>query len=357
MPFALAKDIFGLISLFFCYRDNFWVPGSKGNRYSGERAQRKVNDLLQSEISTNEKEVGLKMIEKVSKDLSSKFETELKIRFKSTPAKQVKSFLNDLYVCQEDALQQLYFALSLDFVNKTHFCKLVRAWKEVDEENIARFCRDAYFHLKECGPLGTLTVRELRKKRKFRIRSRTLSGEEFREEHGITKLDFMNMNVDDDSIPFQEFLETGLRFCTMDLFDAIDKKFSFKVFEENRALDLTPKGLNFVCIISETIPKVDLAFVNAPFESAIAGQIYPKVWEAYRLRTITELIFIGANTWFSEQTQRGAPKWKKEAWKNMETLSEFIEIKYVKMNFIDGTTQEVIDGDGYCVSVVHCKPF
>ena len=103
-----------------------------------------------------------------------------------------------------------------------------------------------------------------------------------REVNKVKKLDFVNMNVKEEEVPFTPFSDEGLRYCTSKIKFAIDSAIGKPLFEKHMMLDLTPISLYFICLIANVIPVIDLAFLNAPFEPKIAKRIYPKVWRTWR---------------------------------------------------------------------------
>ena len=357
MSYDVASVILDLLCLYFISRDFFWRTGSKANGTTGPRAKQEVDKILKSSDAADVKQAFLLDLESRSKNYKEKFELKLKEMFKTRQQKQVTLFFGDLYASDDDCQQQLYFTLSLPYFEKKHFLKLVEAWRNSHESNPAKFLRLAYFHSKECGPLGFCTMRELRKKKKFRVGGKALCMSEMEELHGFKQLDFGAMEVQENAIPFVKFDQTkGLRFCTMKIKDDIEAAFGGKTwFTLHEMLDITPTTLFFICLISETIPEMDFAFANAPFEARVAKLIYPKIWQAWRENRIKELLFMGMNNWYSRECHADQPKWVTKAWKLMEPFAEHIEIKYVKGNFVNGQTREVINGRGYCCSVVHCK--
>ena len=357
MPFTLAKSILEVLVLYFIDKDFFWRNGSKANKQTGRQAQRKVNEILSANDTANKKEQRLEELEAKSKEYGRNLDVKVKSMFKTNQAKYVLSFFKTMYQSEEDGQQQLYYFLSISFITKKHFLKLARDWKDTDENNVARYLRNAYFHAKKCGPLGVCSAKDLRSQKKFKVNGKVLRVEEIVEHYGIERLDFVNMSADDFLIPFTAFDETkGLRFCTEQIKEDIETKFGGKPwFTLHQMLDLTPTTLFFVCLIAEEIPEVEFAFANAPFEARVAKQIYPRLWESWRSNKIKELVFMGMNNWFSDQCHAKKPVWVQNAWKAMEPLMEFIEVKYVRGNFVNGQTKDLIKGQGYCCFVVHCK--
>ena len=149
MPFALATEILNLVSLYFIFRDNcFW----KWFRYRGshfEEKLKKINPLF--------KDSAVEDLNKKSRYHASNYNAKINTMFKTKQSRSVKSFLQDLYQSKEEALQQLYFVLSLPFITKKHFLQMVVAWnfrKKQAGENIDKFCHDAYWHALDCGEIG-----------------------------------------------------------------------------------------------------------------------------------------------------------------------------------------------------------
>ena len=116
-------------------------------------------------------------------------------------------------------MQQLYFVLSLTFVEKKHFLQLIKARKKRKKlgENIDKFWHDAYYHAIECGDLAVCSVPELCVRKMQWIDGKRVNVNRIREKHNIKKLDFLSMNIKEADIPFVEFKDNGLRYCTPEI--------------------------------------------------------------------------------------------------------------------------------------------
>jgi hypothetical protein len=359
MPFFLPRKILHSFSLYCIHKDNYWRV--KNNRHTGIRVKGAVAKISGSEENQDAKAQQLQDLELRSYALGQNFTAAMKEMFKSgTQIRNVTAFFKAMYESEQDSEQQLYFFLSLQFTTKKIFLKLVNQWKlwrSAYSGDIDEYCCVAYFYMKRCGEEGTFDVKTLRKKRKFRHDGRTLNCEELAEKYSFERLNFSEMFVKDEEIPFIPFKESGLRFLTPVLKDAIEEMFEVRWFTDYAILDLTPKSLFFICLASEPIPKMKVALLNAPFEWEVAQLIYPKVWLAYTEQKIEELVFIGMNNWTSKQTHRSAPDWFKVSWPWMEPFLPWIDLKYTPqgLNFKDGVTGKEVKGCGYTCCVVHCK--
>lgn len=350
MPYQLAHQIFSLIRLYFIYRDNCYNDGFA----SGKNVQKK----LDQKRNGWQKELLLENIQQKSKESLSTYTEKMNSMFKTSQRRVVKCFLRDLYESKEDAMQQLYFVLSLTFVEKKHFLQLIRARKKRKNlgENIDKFWHDAYYHAIECGDLGAPSVQELRTRKMQWIDGKRVKVNHIREKHNIKKLDFLNMHIKEVDIPFVEFKDNGLRFCTPEIKTEIDAILGKPYFENYLSLDVTPVSLYFICLINVAkIPEIESAFANTPFEAKIAKRIYPKLWKAWRENRIKELIFLGSNNWTSDQCDNARPGWFREAWAPMKQCAPYISTHYIRGNFVNGVTKKVIKGAGKMCSLVHCQ--
>ena len=91
---------------------------------------------------------------------------------------------------------------------------------------------------------------------------------------GLRNMNFTTMYVDEESVPFIDFHDSGLRNCTLEIKKKIEKLFNVSWFRNHEVLDLTPKTLSFICLISVVIPEIDFGLCNAPWEPKIASKIY-----------------------------------------------------------------------------------
>ena len=329
MPQELASTVFLLTSLYFIFRDNFWRCRAKGKQKIGKKVKPKVDIIFnENPRKTRYRTIQLQELEDRSKIDTFRFEERLK-RFENKQL--VKQFLNDLYESTEDARQQLYFFLSLDFITEVHWISLVISWKKrkrVGQKNIAKFCHDAYWHAVECNRMGS---------------------------DGIKQMNFTTVKIEEGSVPFIDFGDSGLRNYTPKIKQMIDEEFKTTWFQNYEMLDLTPVTLHFICLLAVSIPKIDFAVLNPPWEPKLASKIYPKVFRSWRENQIKELVWIGNNHWLSDKCDNKSPGWFREAWAEMDPFMDFIEIKFFRENFEDGVSKTVIKGKGKGFYVVHCK--
>ena len=358
MPFDLANAIFDLLKTFYVNKDFYWRNGSKANAQSGCQAKKILSTPNKNDEWKSKKMISL---EKESIQQQNRLNDMMKQMFKSGQIRYVTALLKDMYQCSNDSEQQLYYLLSFPFCTKKIFLKLARQWKQWKLEhpggNIDEYFCVSYFHLKKCGELGTLNRRELRAKKMYRANGQRLRVSEICDQFDFEKVDFVNMEVPDNEIPFTEFPESGMRFCTDDIKDAIEKIFKSSWFTRRQVLDLSPKSLFFICVSAESIPKMKFGFMNFPFWHRIAEILYPKVWKAWRENQIEEMVFMGMNNWTSTETHKKSPDWWKKEWPAMEPYGDYIEVKYTPqgLNFKNGITGEMMNGLGYTCCVVHCK--
>ena len=354
MSYALAAELFALVTFYFVLRDNCYKSGFE----TGSTAKQKTKLIKQDkELDSWQKVFRLQKLQEMSQENLRSFGTKLASMFSSRQSKNVKVFLRDMYESQADAVQQLYFLLSLDFIEKKHFIQLVKAWmvRKQQGEKIDQFCHNAFYHALESGELGTWSANDFRTAKVHIIDGQRVKVDRIREVNQVKKLDFLNMNVKETDVPFTPFSDDGLRYCTAEIKAQIDFAIGKPLFQKHMMLDLTPISLYFVCLIANLIPTIDLAFLNAPFEPKIAKKIYPKVWKAWRENRIKELVFLGNNNWTSDECNADRPGWFLEHWEAMKPYMQYITITYVKGNFVNGVTNEVIDGPGKKCCLVHCK--
>ena len=354
MTYALAVEVFALVTIYFVYRDNCYKNGFE----TGSTAKEKKKLITQdTKLEPWQKLVRLQELQESSKENLTSYGTKLKSMFSSRQSRNVKVFLRDIYESRADANQQLYFLLSLDFIEKKHFMQLVKAWmvRKEQGEKIDQFCHNAFYHALNSGELGTWTAKDFRTVKVHIIDGKRVKVDRIREVNKVKKLDFLNMNVKESDVPFTPFSDDGLRYCTPKIKSQIDSAIGKPLFAKHMMLDLTPISLYFICLIANLIPAIDLGFLNAPFKPKIAKKIYPKVWKAWRENQIKELVFLGNNSWTSEECNADRPQWFLEHWEEMKPYMAHITITYVKGNFVNGVTNEVIDGQGKKCCLVHCK--
>ena len=246
MPFDLANGIFELVKIFYIYKDFYWRNGSKANVHSGIEAKKILSTPKKSDTWKKEKMVSL---EQESRAQQNRLDNMMKKMFKSSQIRYVTSLLNSMYQSPNDSEQQLYYFLSFSCCTKKLFLKLARQWKiwklEHSGGDIDEYFCVAYFHLKKCGELGILNQRELRSKKKYRADGKRLLMSEIRDRFNFEKVDFVDMEVSDDEIPFTEFPESGMRFCTSEMKFEIEKSFKSSWFTRREMLNLSPRSLFF----------------------------------------------------------------------------------------------------------------
>ena len=309
MPFQLASDIIALLALYCVAKDFYWRSGRKGGAHNGPKARKKAKEIRASNIPDHVKQERLQGLEVDSKKHEADFDTKMSTLFeKPTQRREVTSFFSWMYKSEEDAEQQLYYILSFPFATMKTFLKLCREWTHWRKDTggkIDEYCCVSFIYLMRCGELGSLNVHEMRNKLKFRDGSNIMNVDEIAEHHNFERICFSSMEVEDDEIPFEEFPDCGLRFCTPQIKDAVEKIFGTLWFTLYQMIDLTPKSLFFICLINFPIPMLDFGFVNAPFEAEVAKLIYPKVFLAWRQNRIKQLFFMGRNNWLSKETHAG----------------------------------------------------
>ena len=309
----------------------FWRCRAKGKQKIGEKVKPKIDKIFEEyPRKTIYRTIELEALETRSQHDTYRFDSHLEDMF-DKKKRVIQEFLSDLYDSTEDARQQLYFLLSLHSITKEDCISLAISWKKrksAGQKNIAKFCHDAYWHAIQCERMSL---------------------------NGTKHLNFTSMQIEEESIPFTDFSDTGLRHCTPKIKEEIEKEFISTWFRDHKMLDLTPETLYFICLIIAAIPEIDFAFLNPPWEPKIAEKIYPKIFSAWRENQIKELVWIGNHHWLSTEAENDPPRWFREAWKEMLPFFSFIEVKFLKENFEDGVSKTIIKGKGKKFCVVHCK--